>query len=127
MNRVWHVGVLFGLMTVLSTETGWARPDDSVTDTLSSPGEKPAAVQEGFTGCGTSIQSGFQLRSSEQRRPVNDLIVAEDMRCRQCHGKCSADSLRCRSQCASDGSCLVHCEERTRNCESLCKQVFQCQ
>jgi hypothetical protein len=53
--------------------------------------------------------------------------VAEDMRCRQCHGKCSADSLRCRSQCASDSPCLVHCEERTRNCESMCKQIFQCQ
>jgi hypothetical protein len=54
-------------------------------------------------------------------------MVAEDMRCRQCHGKCSADSLRCRSQCASDSTCLVHCEERTRNCESMCKQIFQCQ
>jgi hypothetical protein len=55
------------------------------------------------------------------------MLVAEDMRCRQCHGKCTADSLRCRSQCLNDSVCLEHCEERSSKCTAMCKQVFQCQ
>jgi hypothetical protein len=64
---------------------------------------------------------------TEPRPSANGAMVAEDMRCRQCRGKCAADSLRCRSQCAGDSACLDHCQERTDKCEALCKQIFQCE
>lgn len=47
-----------------------------------------------------------------EKPAIDGIMVAEDMRCRQCHGKCEADSLRCRSQCLSERACLVHCGER---------------
>ena len=135
---------------------------------------------------------------TEPRPPADGVMVAEDMRCRQCRGKCAADSLArivhddfycnrryaaatrlvapekqptgrarrspprhtvasmprvlaapharlawhlrgfvtnsreqcglsCRSQCLGDSACLAHCQERTENCEALCKQIFQCE
>jgi hypothetical protein len=55
------------------------------------------------------------------------VMVAQDMRCRQCRGKCKAEDLRCRSQCLGEGPCLAHCEERSSKCETMCKQIFQCE
>lgn len=64
---------------------------------------------------------------TEPRLSADGVMVAEDMRCRQCRGKCAADNLRCRSQCAGDSTCLDHCQGRTDQCEALCKQIFQCE
>ena len=126
-SQIGRVGLLIALVAMLSTEMALARPNDSPAGSLPLPDETGAIVHEGLTVCGAVTRPEFQQDSDEQRGQVGGVIVAEDMRCRQCHGKCSADSLRCRSQCASDSPCLVHCEERTRNCESMCKQIFQCE
>jgi hypothetical protein len=125
--QVEGAGLVIALVAVLSTQMVFARPKDTPTGNLALPDETIAIVHERSTVCGTAARREFQQDSDEQRGQVDGVMVAEDMRCRQCHGKCSADSLRCRSQCVSDSPCLVHCEERTRNCESMCKQIFQCQ
>jgi hypothetical protein len=125
--QIGGLGLLIALVAVLSTEMVLARLIDTPTDNRPSPDRAMAIVHDRSAACGTTTRPEFQDDGDEPRRQVDGVIVAEDMRCRQCHGKCSADSLRCRSQCASDSPCLVHCEERTRNCESMCKQIFQCQ
>jgi hypothetical protein len=124
--QVEGAGLVIALVAALSTQMVFARPNDTPTGNLALPDETIAIVHERSTVCGTAARREFQQDSDEQRGQVDGVMVAEDMRCRQCHGKCSADSLRCRSQCVSDSPCLVHCEERTRNCESMCKQIFQC-
>ena len=125
--QIWRVGLLITLVAVLNTEMVLAQPTDTPIGTLPLPHEAMAIVHHRSIVCGPATRLEFQQDSDEPRGEVDGLMVAEDMRCRQCHGKCSADSLRCRSQCAGDGPCLVHCEERTRNCEALCKQIFQCE
>ena len=125
--QVEGAGLVIALVAVLSTQMVFARPNDTPTGHLALPDETIAIVHERSTVCDPAARREFQQDSDKQRGQVDGVMVAEDMRCRQCHGKCSADSLRCRSQCVSDSPCLVHCEERTRNCESMCKQIFQCQ
>lgn len=121
------LGLLIVLVTVLSTDMVLGRLSDTSTEYVPSPDRMSAIVHDRSAACGTTARPEFQQDGDKPRGQVDGVMVAEDMRCRQCQGKCSADSLRCRSQCASDSPCLVHCEERTRNCESMCKQIFQCQ
>ena len=125
--QIGGLGLLIALVAVLSTEMVLARLIDTSIDNVPWPDQTSAIVHDRSAACGTTTRPEFQQDGNEPRGQVDGVMVAEDMRCRQCHGKCSADSLRCRSQCASDSPCLVHCEERTRNCESMCKQIFQCQ
>ena len=125
--QIGGLGLLIVLVTVLSTEMVLGRLIDTSTENVPSPDRTIAIVHDRSAACGTTTRPEFQQDGDKPRGQVDGVMVAEDMRCRQCHGKCSADSLRCRSQCGSDSPCLVHCEERTRNCESMCKQIFQCQ
>ena len=118
---------LIAFVAVLSTDMVLARLIDNPYRNVPSPDRMSAIVHDRSAVCGTTTKARVQQDGDDPRGQVDGVMVAEDMRCRQCHGKCSADSLRCRSQCASDSPCLVHCEERTRNCESMCKQIFQCQ
>jgi hypothetical protein len=100
--------------------------------------EMTASSNETSNWCGTFATPWYRDEHPEvtygkvwnditEKPAIDGIIVAEDMRCRQCHGKCEADSLRCRSQCLSDNACLVHCEERSSKCTAMCKQLFQCQ
>jgi hypothetical protein len=81
------------------------------------------------TGCSTVARSEYRdwAAINALRPSANGVMVAEDMRCRQCRGKCSTENLRCRSQCSGDGVCLAQCEERLSTCETMCKQIFQCE
>lgn len=125
--QIGGLGLLIAFVAVLSTDMVLARLIDTSTENVPSTDRMSAIVHDRSAACGTTTRPEFQQDGNDPRGQVDGVMVAEDMRCRQCHGKCSADSLRCRSQCASDSPCLVHCEERTRNCESMCKQIFQCQ
>ena len=125
--QIGGLGLLIAFVAVLSTDMVLARLIDTSTENVPSPDRMSAIVHDRSAACGTTTRPEFQQDGNDPRGQVDGVMVAEDMKCRQCHGKCSADSLRCRSQCASDSPCLVHCEERTRNCESMCKQIFQCQ
>jgi len=73
------------------------------------------------------VTNGKVWNDITEKPVIDGMMVAEDVRCRQCHGKCETDGLRCRSQCLSDNACLVHCEERSSKCTAMCKQLFQCQ
>lgn len=72
-------------------------------------------------------ENWYQENVREQRPSTKGVLVAEEMRCRQCRGKCSAENLRCRSRCSGDSACLAHCEERSSKCEVMCRQIFQCE
>jgi len=80
-------------------------------------------------GCITvmRVEDWFAVDVNEQRLLTDGVMVAEDMRCRQCRGKCTADNLRCRSQCLGDEACFAQCDERKSTCEATCKQLFSCE
>lgn len=83
----------------------------------------PSQFSVGPDRTASSMREGI----NDQRPSTNGLMVAEVMQCRQCRGKCTAVNLQCRSQCASDSACLVQCQERSRQCDATCKQIFQCE
>jgi hypothetical protein len=107
--------VLIAFIVMTHMERAWAIDTSPSDDPVRS--EMAAVSKETPTRCNTF---------TEQQPSTNGLMVAEDMHCRQCHGKCTADTLRCRSQCLNDTACLAHCEERSNRCTAMCKQVFQC-
>ncbi len=91
---------------------------------VSSMAESARALREVFRQVNPSVAV---VDSRDQQQTAFEVVVAEDMRCRQCRGKCKAEELRCRSQCVGEGACLAHCEERLNQCEAMCKQLFQCE
>lgn len=88
-----------------------------------------ADIKEMFVGCGTFTRPEYRDGDdiNERRPSANGVMAAEDMRCRQCRGKCMAENVRCRSQCSGDNNCLAQCEERSNTCEVMCRQIFQCE
>ena len=144
-------GLVLVLVVLLNAGMVWAQSHDASDDDPSRHEAMVAFIQDRAAKCRPFQSPGYrdedrnetrgveewsatsdivreQEGITEPRPSVNDgVMVAEDMRCRQCRGKCAADSLRCRSQCAGNSACLAHCEERTEKCEALCKQLFQCE
>lgn len=126
--RIGGYGFLIALVIMLHVGMVWARSDDTAT---AGPSHEAmiASINDPSSACSTFMRPEDRYREdvNKQRPSTNGVLVAEDMRCRQCRGKCKADNLRCRSQCAGDSACLTQCDERSSDCEALCKQVFKCE
>lgn len=90
----------------------------------SSMAESARSLREVFKQVNQSV---VVVETKDQPPSTTKVLVAEDMRCRQCRGKCKAEDLRCRSQCAREDGCLAHCNEQLSKCETMCKQIFQCE
>jgi hypothetical protein len=134
--RIAHCGVFaFMLMAHAGLVSAQSTPDLPAHAQLSST--MIASVEQSSAWCvgvhrvwihsGDARDNGATAEIEITEERGDGMLVAEDMRCRQCHGKCTTDSLRCRSQCLNDSACLEHCEERSSKCTAMCKQVFQCQ
>ena len=127
-SRIGHYGGLIGLMVVMNAAMAWGQSKDVATADVALHAEMIGTIKDMSAGCGTSVNPEYRYGNdvNDQRRSTNGVVVAEDMRCRQCRGKCKAEDLRCRSQCLGDSACLARCEERTSTCETMCEQVFSC-
>ena len=114
-SHIGRYGVLVVLVVMMNAGMVWAQANE----------RKLSTSQE----CGTVMRAEdrFAEDVNEQRLVTDGVMVAEDIRCRQCRGKCTADNLRCRSQCLGDSACLPQCEERKSTCETTCKQLFSCE
>ena len=128
-SHIGHYGALIGLVVVMNAAMAWGQSNDAATTDRPLREEMTAYIEYTSEGCSTFMRSEYRYREAvnEQRPSTNGVMVAEDMRCRQCRGKCKAEDLRCRSQCAGEGPCLADCKERSSKCETMCKQVFQCE
>jgi hypothetical protein len=113
-SYIGRYGFLIAFVVMVHAGMAWSQPNDTTTANRSS--------HEDETSPGCSI-----VMINAQRPPTKRILVAEDMRCQQCRGKCTAENLRCRSQCSGDSACLAQCEERSSKCETMCKQIFQCE
>ncbi len=127
--RIGHYGDLIALVAVMNAAMAWGQSNDAATADAVLHAEMIAAMNERSAGCSRFVRLEYRYKEdlNEQRAPINRMMVAEDIRCRQCRGKCKAESLRCRSQCAGEGACLAHCDEQSSKCEAMCKQIFQCE
>lgn len=108
-------GCLLALMVMIHTGMVWAQENAEIMVSLKGPSPVMSAVERCVE------------RMSAQRLSSDGVMVAEDMRCRQCRGKCAADNLRCRSQCLGNDACLTQCDEQKSVCEATCKQIFSCE
>jgi hypothetical protein len=128
-SHIGYYGALIGLVVVMNAAMAWWQPNDTATVDGPLPEEKIADIKDMSARCSGFVRSDYRYKEdvNEQRPSINGVVVAEDMRCRQCRGKCKAEDLRCRSQCAGEGACLAHCEERSSKCETMCTQIFQCE
>jgi hypothetical protein len=108
-------GCLLALMIVSHAGVVWAQENAETMVSLKGPSPVMTAVEQCPEGM------------SAQRLSNDGVLVAEDIRCRQCRGKCAADNLRCRSQCLGNDACLTQCDEQKSTCEASCKQLFSCE
>lgn len=124
-----HYITLIAFVIVMNAVMVWLQSNDAATADASSQAEMITATNDMSTRCGTSVNPEYRYGNDVNgpRPSTNRVMVAEDMRCRQCRGKCKAENLRCRSQCVSESPCLADCDERWSKCETSCKQVFQCE
>lgn len=122
-------GACIALVVVLNAVMVLSQSNDAATADAPLPVGMIAALKEIAVGRNRFVRSEYRHKEDVdvQRLSTNGVMVAEDMRCLQCRGKCKAEDLRCRSQCAGEGVCLAHCEERLSKCEVMCKQIFQCE
>ena len=122
--HIGRYGFLIVLVVLVNAGMAWALTADGP------PHEAiMASVSDPSAGCSTFMGPEDRYRENviDQRPSTNGVMVAEDMRCRQCRGKCAADNLRCRSQCLGDSTCLARCDEMKSTCEVTCKQLFPCE
>ena len=131
--------LVVAFILMMQMEMVWSQVNTPSPSDSAPPGGIIAVIKKTSAWCGasTNVESRYGAPEKETGRMQQDItgpqasdasvVVAEDMHCRQCHGKCAADNLRCRSQCLEDSTCLAHCEERSSKCTTMCKQVFQCQ
>lgn len=128
-SRIRPYSALIALLVVMNAAMAWGRPNNAATADAASHVEMITAINDMSTECSTFMSAEYLYENDvrDQRPSTNGVMVAEDMRCRQCRGKCKAEDLRCRSQCVGEGICLAHCEERLSKCETMCKQVFRCE
>jgi hypothetical protein len=128
-SRIGLCSALIALMVMLNAAMVWGQSKDATIADWPLREERIADSKDMSTDCSTFARSEYRYGSdiNEQRPSTNGVMVAEDMRCRQCRGKCKAEDLRCRSQCAGESGCLAHCEERSSQCEAMCRQIFRCE
>ena len=128
-SHIGRYGFLIALVVMMNAGMVWAQSNDTATADGPLREAMIAYIKDTSAGCSTFMRPEYRYSEdvNEQRPSINGVMVAEDMRCRQCRGKCAAERLRCRSQCASDSACSVHCDERSSECEATCKQIFQCE
>jgi hypothetical protein len=132
MMETTHIGrvpVLIAFVVMMNTALVWGQSNGTSIANEPLPEVMIADSKDKSTGCSPFARSEYrELDAINKQRPlVNGVLVAEDMRCRQCRGKCSAENLRCRSQCSGDSACVAHCEERSSTCGVMCRQMFQCE
>jgi len=123
-SQIGRYGFLIAFVVFVHVGMAWALTADVLPhETIMTSVNDPSA------GCSTLMgpEDRYRENVNDQRPSTNGVMVAEDMRCRQCRGKCAADNLRCRSQCLGDSACLAQCDERSSECEALCKQLFKCE
>ncbi|MFO0698262.1 MAG: hypothetical protein U0236_03455 [Nitrospira sp.] len=120
---------LIALVVMMNAAMAWGRTNSAVTVDAPSHVEMITAINDMSAECSTFMSAEFLYGKDvkDQRPSTNGVMVAEDMRCRQCRGKCKAEDPKCRSQCAGESACLAHCEELSSTCEAMCKQIFQCE
>lgn len=128
-SHISYYAALIALLVVMNAAMAFGQSHDASTANAEVCAGMIVAINDRSEGDNRFAKSEYrhQENVNEQRPSTNGLMVAEDMRCRGCRGKCKADNLRCRSQCVGDDTCLAQCEERSSKCETLCKQLFQCQ
>jgi hypothetical protein len=128
-SHIRHYGAVIVLVVSMNAVLAWGQSNDAATADASLPVELIAALPNMSLGCSRFVSSEYRYKEDVdvQRLSTNGVMVVEDGRCLQCRGKCKAEDLRCRSQCAGEGVCLAHCEERSSKCEAMCKQIFQCE
>lgn len=128
-SYVGRCGALIAFVIMMNAAMAFGQSHDAATADASFHAEMIPAVKDTSVACSRFVRSGYQSEGdiSERRPSINGVMVVEDMRCRQCRGKCKAEDLRCRSQCVGESACLAQCEERSSKCETMCKQVFQCE
>ncbi len=96
-----------------------------LADWAASPmAESARAFREVFRQVNPSVAV---METRDQQQSPSEVMVAKNMSCRQCQGKCKAEALRCRSQCAGESACLAYCDEQSNKCEAMCNQIFQCE
>jgi hypothetical protein len=122
-------GAFIALVVVMNSVIVWGQSNVMATADASLPAEMTVALKDMTAGCGRFLRSEHRYKDdvNEQRPSISGAMVAEVLRCPQCRGKCKAEELRCRSQCAGEGTCLANCEGRSSKCEAMCKQIFQCE
>ena len=119
--HIGRYGFLIALGVLVHAGMVWALTDNGTPrDAMMVSANDLSAGCSAFTG----PQDRYRENVNDQRQSPNGVMVAEDMRCRQCRGKCTADNLRCRSQCLGDSTCLTQCDEMKSTCETTCKQLF---
>lgn len=128
-THVGHYSAFIALVVVMNAAIVWGQPNAMATADAALPAEITVAFKDMTAECGRFLRSEYQYKGdvNEPRLSINGVMVADVMRCPQCRGKCKAEDLRCRSQCAGEGACLANCEERLSKCETMCKQIFQCE
>lgn len=131
------IGLCF-IVLVVNAGSGQAQSNDPVRPDSPSP-SRVASLTKTAPWCDTAAKFDARFAQLTQDTAAAEtdvggpsstgsgVLVVEDMHCRQCHGKCEADNLRCRSQCLNDTTCLDHCEARSTKCTGMCKELFQCQ
>ena len=129
MSQVGRYQILIALVVIVNTGMAWAQSNDRMTADGPLADSLTAFTKETSIGCSTFARYEYELTEelSEQRPSINGVMVADDMRCRQCRGKCTADNLRCRNQCLGDSACLAQCDEMKSTCETTCKQLLSCE
>lgn len=122
-------GALITLVVTMNAAVVLGQPHDMGIADKPIREEIAVDIKDRLAECSTVARSEYwyQANFREQRPSTKGVLVAEDMRCRQCRGKCSTENLRCRSQCSGDSACLTQCEERSNMCEAMCKQIFKCE
>lgn len=125
-SHIGRYGALIALVVVMNAAMAWEQPNDAATADGTLHAEMLADIKVIAAGCGRFVESEYRCKEDvDQQRPSTyGVMVAEYMSCQQCRGKCKAEDLRCRSQCLGESTCLAHCEERSSNCETMCKQIF---
>jgi hypothetical protein len=128
-SQVGRYQFLLALVVIVNAGMVWAQSNATQTADGPVPEGMIAFITDTSAGSSTFARQKYPYSENvnEPQLSSNGVMVAEDMRCRQCRGKCAADNLRCRSQCIGDSACLVQCEERSSKCEEMCKQIFQCE
>ena len=128
-SHIRHYGVFIAFVVVTNAAVAWGQPNGATPADASLHAETIATVNDISVECSGVVRSEYQHKETFNELPPssNGVLVVEDMRCRQCRGKCKAEDLRCRSQCVGENPCLIQCEERASKCETMCKQFFRCE